>query len=65
MSRLETGFRDVDAAGDVESYADYLSTALLERAQSRCEAEDGPVTSEDALYFTLVRLIDASRSAGR
>jgi ubiquinone/menaquinone biosynthesis C-methylase UbiE len=25
MSRLETGFRDVDAAGDAESYADYLS----------------------------------------
>ncbi|MFI5004230.1 MAG: hypothetical protein ACHQE6_04380, partial [Solirubrobacterales bacterium] len=25
MSRLEAGFRDVDAAGDVESYADYLS----------------------------------------
>jgi ubiquinone/menaquinone biosynthesis C-methylase UbiE len=25
MSRLETGFRDVDAAGDVESYANYLS----------------------------------------
>jgi ubiquinone/menaquinone biosynthesis C-methylase UbiE len=101
MSRLETGFRDVDAAGDAESYADYLShvnglesvaagklkrtrliglrpgsraidvgcglgddaralsrlvgphgevvgldssAALLERAQSRCEAEDGPVT---------------------
>jgi ubiquinone/menaquinone biosynthesis C-methylase UbiE len=100
MSRLETGFRDVDAAGDAESYADYLShvnglesvaegkreralmlglrpgaraidvgcglgddaralsrlvgehgevvgvdssTALLKRAQARCEAEDGPV----------------------
>jgi hypothetical protein len=25
MSRLETGFQDVDAAGDAESYADYLS----------------------------------------
>lgn len=25
MSRLETGFRDVDAAGDAESYAGYLS----------------------------------------
>jgi ubiquinone/menaquinone biosynthesis C-methylase UbiE len=25
MSRLETGFRDVDGAGDAESYADYLS----------------------------------------
>ncbi len=25
MSRLETGFRDVDAAGDTEPYADYLS----------------------------------------
>jgi ubiquinone/menaquinone biosynthesis C-methylase UbiE len=25
MSRLETGFRDVDAAGDAEAYADYLS----------------------------------------
>ncbi len=101
MSRLETGFREVDAAGDVESFADYLShvnslesvatgkrertrllglrpgaravdvgcglgddaralsrlvgqdgqvvgvdasTALLERAQARCEAEDGPVS---------------------
>jgi ubiquinone/menaquinone biosynthesis C-methylase UbiE len=101
MSRLETGFRDVDAAGDAESYADYLShvnglesvaagkqermrllglrpgaraievgcglgddaralsrlvgphgevigldasTALLERAQARREAEDGSVT---------------------
>ncbi len=101
MSRLETGFRDVDAAGDVESYADYLShvnglesvaagkrermrllglrpgaraievgcglgddaralsrlvgphgevigldssTALLERAQARCEPDDGQVT---------------------
>jgi ubiquinone/menaquinone biosynthesis C-methylase UbiE len=101
MSRLETGFRDVDAASDADSFADYLSyvnglgpvaagkrermrllglgpgaraidvgcglgddaralsrlvgphgevvgldssTALLERAQSRCEAEDGPVT---------------------
>jgi ubiquinone/menaquinone biosynthesis C-methylase UbiE len=101
MSRLETGFRDVDTAGDAESYADYLShvnglesvaagkrertrllglglgarvidvgcglgddaralsrlvgphgevvgldssCALLERAQARCEPEDGPVT---------------------
>lgn len=99
MSRLETGFRDVDAAGDAESYADYLShvnglesvaagkrerallelragsraidvgcglgddaralsrlvgehgevvgvdssTTLLERARTRCEAEDGPI----------------------
>ncbi len=100
MSRLETGFRDVDAAGDAESYADYLShvnglesvaagkrerarllglradsraidvgcglgddaralsrlvgehgevvgvdssTALLERARTRCDAEGGPV----------------------
>jgi ubiquinone/menaquinone biosynthesis C-methylase UbiE len=100
MTRLETGFRDVDAAGDAESYAGYLShvnnlesvaagkrerarllglrpgsraidvgcglgddaralsrlvgehgevvgvdssTALLEHAQARCEAEDGPV----------------------
>jgi hypothetical protein len=25
MSRLETGFRDVDAAGDAKSYVDYLS----------------------------------------
>lgn len=25
MTRLETGFRDVDAAGDTESYANYLS----------------------------------------
>ncbi len=25
MSRLETGFRDVDIAGDAEAYADYLS----------------------------------------
>jgi ubiquinone/menaquinone biosynthesis C-methylase UbiE len=25
MSRLETGFREVDAAGDVDSFADYLS----------------------------------------
>ncbi len=101
MTRLETGFRDVDAAGDAESYMAYLShvndlesvaagkrererllglrpgsraidvgcglgddaralsrlvgergevvgvdssTALLERARARCEAEDGPVT---------------------
>jgi ubiquinone/menaquinone biosynthesis C-methylase UbiE len=101
MSRLETGFRDVDAAGDAEAYADYLShvnslesvadgkrararllglhqgaraidvgcglgddaralsrligpqgevigldssTALLERAQAHCQAEDGPIT---------------------
>ncbi len=101
MSRLETGFRDVDAAGDAESYVDYLShvssldsvaygkrerarllglrpgaraievgcglgddaralarlvgpdgevvgldasAALLEHAQARCRAEDGPVT---------------------
>jgi ubiquinone/menaquinone biosynthesis C-methylase UbiE len=101
MSRLETGFRDVDAAGDAESYADYLShvnslesvgdgkrerarllglrqgaraieigcglgddaralsrlvgphgevigldssTALLERAQARRQADDGPIT---------------------
>lgn len=101
MSRLETGFRDVDAAGDVESYVNYLShvssldsvadgkrerarllglrpgsraieigcglgddarllarlvgpdgevvgldasAALLEHAQARCKAEDGPVT---------------------
>ena len=100
MSRLETGFRDVDAAGDAESYADYLShvnglesvaagkrerarllglragsraidvgcglgedaralsrlvgehgevvgvdssAALLERARTRCEPEDGPI----------------------
>jgi ubiquinone/menaquinone biosynthesis C-methylase UbiE len=100
MTRLETGFRDVDAAGDVDSYMDYLShvnglesvaagkrererllglrtgsraidvgcglgddarslsrrvgergevvgvdssTALLERARARCEAQDGPV----------------------
>jgi ubiquinone/menaquinone biosynthesis C-methylase UbiE len=101
MSRLETGFRDVDAAGDADSFADYLShvnglgsvaagkrermrllglspgaraidvgcglgddaralsrlvgphgevvgldssTALLERARSRRQAEDGRVT---------------------
>src|ERR1700733_2469000 len=25
MTRLETGFRDVDAAGDAASYADYLN----------------------------------------
>ncbi len=42
MNRLETGFRDVDAAGDAESYVDYLnrvssldSVAAGKRARAR------------------------------